>query len=220
MILVDDQTVEAMFERLSAANPSPATELHSRNGYTLLVAVVLSAQMTDKGVNKATAALFDAVDTPEKMLELGEEGLKSYIKSVNLYPTKARHIMALSRTLVEKFGGQVPSTREDLESLSGVGRKTANVVLNVVFGEATMPVDTHLLRLAPRAGLSAGRTPLQIEADLLSRIPERFLSSAHHWLLLHGRYVCVARSPHCMECCILDVCPRNGLEPLKENYKC
>lgn len=211
MTLLDGAQIAEVFRRLHAANPDPATELESRNAYTLLVAVVLSAQMTDRGVNKATGPLFDRADNPQAMLELGEEGLKEYIKSVNLYPTKARHIIALSRMLVEEFSGEIPGRREDLERLPGVGRKTANVVLNVVFGQPTMPVDTHLLRLAPRLGLSSAAAPRAIEEDLLSKIPEPWRSDAHHWLLLHGRYVCVARKPHCTECCLESLCPKNGV---------
>jgi len=212
MKLLDPIAVETLFQRLSASNPAPVTELFSVNTYTLLVAVVLSAQMTDKGVNKATGALFDRADTPEKMVALGEEGLRGFIKTVNLYPTKAKRIIGLSRTLIDTFGGQVPSTRAELESLSGVGRKTANVILNVAFGEPTMAVDTHILRLAPRVGLSAGTNPLTVEQDLLRVIPARFMKEAHHWLLLHGRYVCVARNPRCGECCLADICPRNGVD--------
>jgi len=212
MTSIDKRSVEIVFERLSAANPDPRTELVSVNDYTLLVAVVLSAQMTDKGVNRATEDLFRVADTPEKMLELGEEGLRGYIKSINLYPTKARHVIALSRMIIERFGGKIPSTREELESLPGVGGKTASVILNVVFGKPTIPVDTHLLRLSKRLGLSFSKSPRDIEADLLRLVPERFRLSAHHWLLLHGRYVCTARKPRCDECAIADLCPKNGLE--------
>ena len=212
MVLLDEAHIELLFERLSSANPLPVTELLSRNTYTLLVAVVLSAQMTDKGVNKISGALFDAADTPEKMLALGEEGLREYIKSINLFPTKAKRIIALSRILVDEFGGEVPSSRESLERLPGVGRKTANVMLNVAFGESTLAVDTHILRIAPRTGLSASTKPLQVELDLLKIIPGKFRRDAHHWLLLHGRYVCVARKPHCTSCCLEDFCPKNGLE--------
>jgi len=212
MILLDSRSVELVFERLSAANPDPRTELVSVNDYTLLVAVVLSAQMTDKGVNRATETLFHVADTPGKMLALGEESLRGYIKSINLYPTKARHVIALSRMLLERFGGKIPSTREDLESLPGVGGKTASVILNVVFGKPTIPVDTHLLRLSRRLGLSFSTRPRDIESDLLKLVPGRFLQSAHHWLLLHGRYVCVARKPRCPECPIADLCPKNGLD--------
>jgi endonuclease-3 len=212
MVLLDAPHIELLFERLSAANPQPVTELMSRNTYTLLVAVVLSAQMTDKGVNKISGALFDAADTPGKMLSLGEEGLREYIKSINLFPTKAKRIIALSRILVDEFGGEVPSARESLEKLPGVGRKTANVMLNVAFGEPTLAVDTHILRIAPRTGLSSSVKPLQVERDLLKIIPERFRREAHHWLLLHGRYVCIARKPCCADCCLEDFCPKNGVE--------
>ncbi len=212
MKLLGPEEIERVFALLAEATPTPKTELESVNVYTLLVAVVLSAQMTDKGVNRATKDLFARVTTPEGMLALGEEGLKGYVKSVNLYPTKARRIIELSRILVERYGGEVPGTRDALESLPGVGRKTANVLLNVAFGQATMPVDTHLLRLAPRAGLSAGTKPREVEDDLLRKIPARFLRDAHHLLLLHGRYVCTARSPKCAECCIESLCPKNGLE--------
>ncbi len=205
--------VERAFDLLAASIPSPETELESVNEYTLLVAVVLSAQMTDKGVNRATKALFAVADSPERMLALGEEGLRERIKSVNLYPTKARHIIALSERLVSDFGGKVPGTREELESLPGVGRKTASVILNVVFGQPTIPVDTHLLRLAPRLGLSFAATPRAIEEELLSKVPARHRMVAHHLLLLHGRYVCKARSPLCGECCLAALCPRNGLAP-------
>ncbi len=211
MKLLESREIALVFKRLSAALPEPKTELESVNDYTLLVAVVLSAQMTDKGVNRATRALFEAVDTPEKMLALGEEGLREHIKSVNLYPTKARHVIALSRVLVERFGGALPDTREGLESLPGVGRKTANVILNVVFGKPTIPVDTHLLRVAPRLGLSAAATPRAVEEDLLGKIPKRYAMTAHHLLLLHGRYVCTARAPKCGECVLAGVCPKNGL---------
>lgn len=197
--------------RFAQNNPNPKTELISTNTYTLLVAVVLSAQMTDKGVNRATEALFSVVSNPQQMLDLGEEGLKNFIKSINLYPTKARHIIGLSAKIIDEFGGKVPDSRTELESLPGVGRKTASVILNVAFGQPTMPVDTHLLRLAPRLGLSAEKTPLKIEMDLVAKIPEKYMDHAHHWLILHGRYVCKARNPLCNECFLSDICPRNGL---------
>lgn len=209
LMVLDKAHIELLFERLSALNPLPGTELKSVNNYTLLVAVVLSAQMTDKGVNRAGAALFAVADTPEKMLELGEEGLRGYIKSVNLYPTKAKRIIALSRILTEKFNGRVPSARDDLESLPGVGRKTANVILNAAFGEPTIAVDTHILRIARRTGLSASSKPFPLEMDLLKIIPSQYLKDAHHWLLLHGRYICTARKPHCATCCLEDFCPKN-----------
>lgn len=211
MKMLDSREIERAFELLSASIPSPATELVSTNTYTLLVAVVLSAQMTDRGVNRATAPLFAVADTPEKMLALGEERLTQYIRSINYYQAKVRYVLELSRLLIERFGGEVPSTREELESLPGVGRKTANVMLNVAFGQATMPVDTHVLRLAPRAGLSSGTKPREVEEDLLRIIPARFLRDAHHLLVLHGRYVCTAYNPKCDTCCIASLCPKNGV---------
>lgn len=200
-----------VFDAFQAADPSPKSELVAPNAYTFLVSVILSAQATDKSVNKATEPLFKVVDTPEKMLALGVEKLEDYIKSIGLYHAKARHVMEMSRQLVENFGSAVPDTREKLESLSGVGRKTANVVLNVIYGQKTMPVDTHILRIAPRIGLAAGKTPEKVEEELLKCIPDKYMNHAHHWLILHGRYVCTARSPKCEECCIQAVCARNGL---------
>lgn len=211
MILLDSSQIEIIMTRFAQNNPNPKTELKSTNTYTLLVAVVLSAQMTDKGVNRATEALFSVVSNPQQMLDLGEEGLKNFIKTINLYPTKARHIIGLSAKIIDEFGGKVPDSRTELESLPGVGRKTASVILNVAFGQPTMPVDTHLLRLAPRLGLSAEKTPLKIEMDLVAKIPEKYMDHAHHWLILHGRYVCKARTPLCHECFLSDICPRNGL---------
>lgn len=211
MILLDSSQIEIIMTRFAQNNPNPKTELKSTNTYTLLVAVVLSAQMTDKGVNRATEALFSVVSNPQQMVDLGEEGLKNFIKTINLYPTKARHIIGLSAKIIDEFGGKVPDSRTELESLPGVGRKTASVILNVAFGQPTMPVDTHLLRLAPRLGLSAEKTPLKIEMDLVAKIPEKYMDHAHHWLILHGRYVCKARNPLCDECFLLDICPRNGL---------
>lgn len=211
MTMLSPQQIRTVMETLARANPEPKTELVSVNAYTLLVAVMLSAQMTDKGVNKATAALFAVADSPEKMLALGLERLGEYVKSVNYWPTKARHIIETSQALVDRFGGAVPDTREALESLPGVGRKTANVMLNAAFGKPTMPVDTHLLRVAPRLGLSAETTPRGVENDLMAKIPAEFLLHAHHWLLLHGRYVCVARKPKCGECPVESLCPKNGL---------
>ena len=205
-----DEVREAM-AALAAACPEPKTELCSTNAYTLLVAVMLSAQMTDAGVNKATGPLFAVADTPAKMLELGEEGLKGYISSVNLYPTKARRIIEASRLLVEKFAGEVPSAREELESLPGVGRKTANVVLNCAFGQPVVPVDTHVLRVSNRMGLSRSKTPAGVEADLMRKIPPEYLKDAHHLILLHGRHVCRARAPRCGECCVAFVCPNSEL---------
>ena len=203
--------VRTVYERLRSANPNPRGELHWKNVYTLLVAVVLSAQATDTGVNKATALLFERADTPEKMLALGEEGLKDYIKTINLYPTKAKRIIGLSAILIDRYGSAVPHDREALESLPGVGRKTANVVLNMGFGDPTIAVDTHILRTAPRIGLSNGTTPLEVEQDLLRVTPEEFLLDAHHWILLHGRYVCKARAPQCTGCILSGLCLKNGV---------
>lgn len=207
-MLSGEQVREAM-AALAKACPNPKTELNSANAYTLLVAVMLSAQMTDKGVNRATERLFAVADSPQKMLELGEEGLKALISSVNLYPTKARRIIEASRILVERFGGEVPPSREDLESLPGVGRKTANVVLNCAFGQPVMPVDTHVLRVSRRMGLSKSKTPAGVEDDLMRKIPAECLKDAHHLILLHGRYVCKARDARCGECCVAFVCARN-----------
>ena len=203
------EQVISLFERFKSENPVPKTELIATNNYTLLVSVVLSAQATDKSVNKATESLYQKVDTPQKMLELGEEGLIGYIKSIGLYKNKAKNVIALSKLLIEKFNSEIPKTREDLMSLPGVGRKTANVILNVVYGEKTMPVDTHLLRISPRIGLSFGTTPESIETDLLKIIPDEYMQHAHHWLILHGRYVCTARNPKCSECLISDICQHN-----------
>lgn len=203
------EQVISLFERFKSENPVPKTELIATNNYTLLVSVVLSAQATDKSVNKATESLYKIVDTPQKMLELGEEGLIEYIKSIGLYKNKAKNVIALSKILIEKFNSEIPKTREDLMSLPGVGRKTANVILNVVYGEKTMPVDTHLLRISPRIGLSFGTTPESIETDLLKIIPDEYMQHAHHWLILHGRYVCTARNPKCSECLIKDICQQN-----------
>ncbi len=198
-----------VFSRWQAQNPSPASELDYVNAFTLLVAVVLSAQTTDKGVNKATGPLFKIADTPEKMLALGEEGLIPYIRTIGLYKNKAKHVMGLSKKLIEDFGSEVPDNRDALMTLPGVGRKTANVVLNVVFHKPTMPVDTHLLRVSPKIGLAEGNTPETVEKSLLERIPTEFLPNAHHWILLHGRYVCTARNPKCAECVISDLCKHN-----------
>ena len=198
-----------VFSRWQAENPEPASELDYVNAYTLLVAVVLSAQTTDKGVNKATGPLFKVADTPEKMLALGEEGLIPYIRTIGLYKNKAKHVMGLSQKLIDDFNSEVPDNREALMTLPGVGRKTANVVLNVIFHKPTMPVDTHLLRVSPKIGLAEGNTPETVEKSLLERIPPEFLPNAHHWILLHGRYVCTARNPKCDECLIQDLCKHN-----------
>lgn len=210
MTLLTKQEMNEVFRRWQKANPAPTSELDYVNAYTLLVAVVLSAQATDKGVNKATGPLFKVADTPQKMLALGEEGLISYIRTIGLYKNKAKHVMGLSQKLIDDFDGQVPGTREELMTLPGVGRKTANVVLNVIFHQPTMPVDTHLLRVAPKIGLAEGDTPEKVEKSLLERIPAEFLHDAHHWILLHGRYVCTARTPKCEECIIRDLCKHNG----------
>lgn len=205
--LLSRQKIIQVFERFKAANPEPRTELSAPNPYCLLVSVVLSAQATDKSVNKATAPLYKKVRTPEQMLLLGEEGLITYIKSIGLYRSKARHIIALSEKLIAEYGGSVPGTREELMSLPGVGRKTANVILNVVYNQPTMPVDTHLLRICPKMGLAEGTTPEQVEESLLKRIPAQYMRHAHHWLILHGRYICTARAPKCAECPVNDLCP-------------
>ena len=197
---------ESVFERLAAANPEPRGELAYANPFTLLVAVVLSAQATDAGVNKATKALFAVADTPEKMLALGEEGLAERIRTIGLYRAKARNIIALSRAVIDRYGGETPRDRAALESLPGVGRKTANVVLNTAFGEPTVAVDTHVFRVANRLGIAPGATPRAVEDELMRVIPERFLPHAHHWLILHGRYVCKARKPACPVCVLGDIC--------------
>ena len=209
MKLLSQQEMHTVFERWKAANPKPASELDYVNDYTLLVAVVLSAQTTDKGVNKATGPLFKVADSPQKMLALGEEGLISYIKTIGLYRNKAKHVMGLSQKLIDDFDGEVPGDRDALMTLPGVGRKTANVVLNVIFRQPTMPVDTHLLRISPKIGLAEGDTPEKVEKSLLARIPKEYLADAHHWILLHGRYVCTARAPKCEECIINDICKHN-----------
>ena len=198
---------EAIFSRLSKANPSPRGELDHVNPYTLLVAVVLSAQATDKGVNKATEKLFCKVTTPAQMLALGEEGLIEHIKTIGLFRAKARNVIRLSRDLIEKHAGEVPQDRDALEQLAGVGRKTANVVMNIAFGVPTIAVDTHVFRVSQRLGLAKGKTPLAIEEQLLKVVPPKFLQHAHHWLILHGRYTCVARKPKCPQCIVLDLCP-------------
>jgi endonuclease III len=198
--------IAEFFRRLAAALPVPKTELEYANPYTLLVAVVLSAQATDIGVNKATKPLFAIADTPQKMLTLGEERLTGYIKSIGLYRTKARNVMTLSEILVAQHGGAVPHDREALEALPGVGRKTASVVLNVAFGDKTIAVDTHIFRVGNRTGLAPGKTPLEVERGLEKRVPEPYVQHAHHWLILHGRYVCKARKPDCPRCVVADLC--------------
>jgi len=198
--------VGQFFAKLAAANPAPATELAYVDPYTLLVAVILSAQATDVGVNKATGKLFKVADTPEKMLALGEDGLREHIKTIGLFNNKAKAIIAMSRALLERHGGQVPADREALEKLPGVGRKTANVVLNSAFGEPTIAVDTHVFRVANRTGLAPGKTPLDVERGLEARVPKTYARHAHHWLILHGRYVCIARKPKCPECVVRGLC--------------
>jgi endonuclease III len=198
--------VEEFFRLLAKDRPDPTTELVFINPYTLLVAVVLSAQATDVSVNKATAPLFKIADTPQKMLELGEGKLKGFIKTIGLFNTKAKNVMALSRILVEQYAGQVPQEREALEALPGVGRKTANVVLNVAFGEPTIAVDTHIFRVANRTGLAKGDTPRKVEDKLVKVVPKKYVQHAHHWLILHGRYICVARKPKCPVCVVQKLC--------------
>ena len=198
--------IEPFFATLKAAHPQPNTELEYTTVFELLCAVLLSAQATDVGVNKATRRLFPVAGTPQAMLDLGLERLESYIKTIGLYPTKARNLLATCRILVEQHGGQVPRTREALEALPGVGRKTANVVLNVAFGQPTMAVDTHIFRVGNRTGLAPGKTPLEVEKQLLRRVPREYLVDAHHWLILLGRYVCQARKPRCWECAVAPYC--------------
>jgi endonuclease III len=198
---------EVVFERLSAVEPAPKGELEYVNPFTLLVAVVLSAQATDAGVNKATRSLFAVADTPDKMAALGEKALAERIKSIGLYRSKAKHVIALSRAILEKHSGQTPRDRAALEALPGVGPKTANVVLNNAFGEPTIAVDTHVFRVANRLGIAPGATPREVEDELMRVVPDRFLRHAHHWLILHGRYVCKARKPLCGSCVLNDVCP-------------
>jgi endonuclease-3 len=198
--------VREVFERFRKANPEPKGELEHLNPFTLLVAVVLSAQATDAGVNRATRELFKVADTPQKMLDLGEERLRDYIRTIGLYRTKAKNVIALSQKLLTDFGGEVPRTRADIESLPGAGRKTANVVLNMAYGEHTMAVDTHVFRVGNRTGLAPGKTPLEVETGLEKIIPSEFMLHAHHWLILHGRYTCLARKPRCEVCLINDLC--------------
>ncbi len=213
------EKVTEFYRRLRDLEPAPKTELKYINAYTLLVAVVLSAQATDVGVNKATGPLFKLVDTPEKMLKLGEKGLKDYIKTIGLFNAKAANVMALSKILVEQHGSQVPATREELEALPGVGRKTANVVLNVAFGQHTIAVDTHIFRVGNRTGLAPGKNPLEVEQKLEKVTPAEFKQHAHHWLILHGRYVCKARSPECWRCPVIDLCPFEPKTPPPEEQK-
>jgi endonuclease III len=200
------EEVREAFTRFQHANPEPKGELEHLNPFTLLVAVVLSAQATDAGVNRATRALFAVADTPDKVLALGEEKLRDYIKSIGLYRTKAKNVIALSEKLIRDFGGEVPRTRAEIETLPGAGRKTANVVLNMAYGEHTMAVDTHVFRVGNRTGLAPGKTPLEVELGLEKVIPAEFMLHAHHWLILHGRYTCLARKPRCNVCLIHDLC--------------
>jgi endonuclease-3 len=199
-----------IFERFRAANPDPTTELAYRTPFELLVAVVLSAQATDKSVNAATAKLFPVANTPQQLVALGVKGLELYIRSIGLYPTKAKNVIELSRLLIAHHGGEVPASREALESLPGVGRKTANVVLNTAFGQTTVAVDTHIFRVANRTGVAPGKDPREVEDKLLKFVPPEFLRNTHHWLILHGRYVCLARKPGCPECLIRDLCEFRG----------
>ena len=203
---MNPQKRRAIFERFRAANPRPTTELVYHSPFELLVAVVLSAQATDKSVNLATARLFPVANTPAQIVELGEERLMDYIKTIGLFRNKARNVVALSRLLIERFKGEIPREREQLESLPGVGRKTANVVLNTAFGQPTVAVDTHIFRVANRTGIAPGKDPLEVEMKLLKFTPPEFLKDAHHWLILHGRYTCIARKPGCPECLIRDLC--------------
>ncbi|MFC4271522.1 endonuclease III [Sneathiella chungangensis] len=202
--------IREFFRRLQENNPEPQGELDYVNPFTLLVAVVLSAQATDVGVNKATGPLFAVADTPEKMLALGEETLRDYIKTIGLYKTKAKNVIKLCDALIRDHGGKVPETREELEKLAGVGRKTANVVLNIAFGQPTIAVDTHLFRVGNRTGLAPGKTPLEVEKKLEKNIPKEYLRHAHHWLILHGRYICKARKPECYRCLVADLCAFKG----------
>lgn len=198
--------IEEFFRRLAESDPSPASELEYVNPYTLLVAVVLSAQATDAGVNKATGPLFAIADTPEQMVALGEDRVREQIKTIGLFRNKAKNVIGLSRALIEHHGGEVPETREALEALPGVGRKTANVVLNVAFKQPTMAVDTHIFRVSNRTGLAPGKNPLEVELALVANVPEKYMLHAHHWLILHGRYVCKARKPECWRCVVADLC--------------
>jgi endonuclease-3 len=195
-----------IFERLQRTNPAPTTELKYRSTFELLIAVILSAQATDKGVNLATAKLFAVANTPQQVLALGARGLKRYIRTIGLYNTKAANILKTCRLLIARHAGEVPRTRDALEALPGVGRKTANVILNTAYGESTIAVDTHIFRVANRTGLAPGKTPLAVEKKLMALVPERFRRHAHHWLILHGRYTCIARQPRCPTCVIFDLC--------------
>lgn len=230
MTFLKDWQIQEIFKRFKEANPAPKTELIAPNPFTLLVSVVLSAQATDKSVNKATKELYKIADSPHKMAALSAAELENHIKSIGLYKSKAAHVLALSKIIEQKYGkdagtcsfdaiktGTFPRTREEFMELPGVGRKTANVMLNVLYHEAVMPVDTHLLRLAPRMGFSAADTPVEVENDMLKLIPKEYLSDAHHWLILHGRYVCTAKKPDCTNCIVADLCAKNGLPEYKKN---
>jgi endonuclease III len=208
--LMTSAEIEEAFRRLQAAMPEPRGELQHINPFTLLVAVVLSAQATDAGVNKATPALFAAADTPEKMAALGEARVRDFIKTIGLFNTKAKNVVALSKILLEQYGGEIPRTREALQELPGVGRKTANVVLNIAFGEPTIAVDTHIFRVGNRTGMAPGKNPLEVEMKLEQVVPDKYKLYAHHWLILHGRYVCLARRPSCERCVIADLCKWPG----------
>ena len=212
--------IEAIFAAFARDNPEPKGELVASNAFTLLVAVVLSAQATDAGVNKATPALFRLADTPHKMVALGVEQITELIKTIGLFRNKAKNVFALSQHLIERFGGEVPATREELETLPGVGRKTANVVLNIAFGQPTIAVDTHLFRVSNRTGLAPGKEPLEVELKLLKAVPERYLLHAHHWLILHGRYVCKARKPECYRCIIAEWCRFEPKTPPPKDWDC
>ncbi len=211
--MINAKTIREIFLRFSKANPKPTTELVYHNNFELLIAVILSARATDKSVNKATRELFAAANTPEKIQALGVKGLKEYIKTIGLYASKAKNIIATCNILIEQYHSKVPHDREALESLPGVGRKTANVVLNTCFGEPTIAVDTHIFRVANRIGLAKAKTPLEVEKQLLKIIPDEFKHDAHHWLILHGRYVCTARKPHCPTCLIRDLCEYKDKTP-------
>ena len=209
---MNKHTRQEIFERLRAANPNPTTELNFSSPFELLIAVLLSAQATDKGVNKATEKLFAIANTPQAMLDLGLDGVREYVKTIGLYQTKSKHIMQTCRALLEKHGGEVPQTREELEALAGVGRKTANVVLNTAFGQPVMAVDTHIFRVANRTGLARGKTVREVEDKLMKYVPKEFLLDAHHWLILHGRYTCKAIKPQCQTCIINDLCEYGAKE--------
>ena len=207
-----------IFTRLRAANPTPTTELNYTNPFELLIAVILSAQATDVGVNKATAKLYPVANTPEKILALGVDGLKEYIKTIGLFNSKAENVIKTCRALIEKHGGEVPDNREDLEALPGVGRKTANVVLNTAFGQPAMAVDTHIFRVSNRTGIAPGKNVLEVEKRLMRLVPREFLLDAHHWLILHGRYICKARKPECWRCPVADLCRFKKKTPASDGW--